>query len=286
MFASTVNPAVLRHFEKSARTGPEFTYVHYIDVHGPWDGAPFSPDYERATEYLDAKVTELYDFFMKRYGGDLIFIVTSDHGRALGDDESLGQRGLPRRQKKSLHDFNLRIPFMILPSKRVSGPIRIEQASTNVDFVPTLLDWLGIQSSVALPGVSFLPAVRGGQMPALDRALYAKMSAFGFGADSIVYRGRKYMRQFDPRAGVVSGRAVFDLGADPRETNPLATDFGPVDQILSAAAGDRGLAYPATLETPTSELAERLRALGYLDDAMDADPAGSGVRSNPRPLAP
>ena len=142
-------------------------------------------------------MVELYEYFMKRYDGDLLFIVTSDHGRALGDDETIG-KGPRREQKKSVHDFNLRIPFMILPSKLVAGPIRIEQPSNNVDVVPTLLDWLGITPTVELPGVSFLPAIRGKQMPTLDRALYAKMSAFGAAADCVVYRGRKYMREFDP----------------------------------------------------------------------------------------
>jgi arylsulfatase A-like enzyme len=206
---------------------------------------------------------------MKRYDGDLIFVVTSDHGRALGDDETVGQDGPLRKQKKSLHDFNLRIPFMILPSQRVTGPIRIEQASNNVDFVPTLLDWLGIEPLVALPGVSFQIAVRGGQMPSLDRALYAKMSAFGFRADAIVYRGRKYMRQFDPLDAVVSNRAVFDLGADPRETSSVASEFGSIEAVVSDAAGTCGLDYPAAIEVPSAELDAQLRALGYLDTATD-----------------
>jgi arylsulfatase A-like enzyme len=269
MFADTVNPAILRHFDGTPRTAPEFTYVHYIDVHGPWAGAPFPPGYEQATEYLDDRVMELYDYFMKRYDGDLIFIVTSDHGRALGDDERIGPETPRRMQKKSVHDFNLRIPFMILPSKRIAGPIQIKQASTNVDVVPTLLDWLGITSTVDLPGASFLPAIRGAEMPPLDRGLYAKMSAFGAGADCIVYRGRKYMREFDPSTAVVGSRAVFDLEADPRETIPLAQEFGPVDPILRDSASDRGLRYPATLEAPPEGLEEQLQALGYLRDSDD-----------------
>ena len=50
MFANTVNPAILKHFDGTRPEAPEFTYVHYIDVHGPWAQAPFSPGYEQATE--------------------------------------------------------------------------------------------------------------------------------------------------------------------------------------------------------------------------------------------
>jgi arylsulfatase A-like enzyme len=269
MFANSVNAAVLKHFDPMRPEAPEFTYIHYIDVHGPWRGAPFPPGYEPATEYLDAKVMELYEYFLKRYDGELIFIVTSDHGRALGDDETIGN-GPRRKQKKSVHDFNLRIPFMILPSRLVAGPVRIEQPSNNVDVVPTLLDWIGITPGVQLPGVSFLRAIRGQQMPALDRALYARMSAFGSASDCVVYRGRKYMRELEPGSAVVSDRAIFDLAADPRETTPLAEEFGSIDPILTEEASDHGLRYPARLEAPSKELEAQLQALGYLHDADDA----------------
>jgi arylsulfatase A-like enzyme len=212
---------------------------------------------------------ELYEYFLKRYDGELIFIVTSDHGRALGDDETIGN-GPRRKQKKSVHDFNLRIPFMILPSRLVAGPVRIEQPSNNVDVVPTLLDWIGITPGVQLPGVSFLRAIRGQQMPALDRALYARMSAFGSASDCVVYRGRKYMRELEPGSAVVSDRAIFDLAADPRETTPLAEEFGSIDPILTEEASDHGLRYPARLEAPSKELEAQLQALGYLHDADDA----------------
>jgi arylsulfatase A-like enzyme len=213
---------------------------------------------------------------MKRYDGDLIFVVTSDHGSALGDDESIGDGPRWRKQKKSLHDFNLRIPFAILPSDRVRGPVRIDVPASNVDFVPTLLAWLGVEPPVALPGVSFLPALQGGEPPADERALYARTSAFGFLTDCIVYRGRKYMRFFDLRGGAVSRREVFDLAADPRETQAVAADFGPVDGVLADAAGNRGVEYPARFEAPSSELTEQLRALGYLRDAApDPDAAAA-----------
>ena len=36
------------HFDGIDPETPEFTYVHYIDVHGPWEGAPFEDSYEAA----------------------------------------------------------------------------------------------------------------------------------------------------------------------------------------------------------------------------------------------
>jgi hypothetical protein len=107
-------------------------------------------------------------------------------------------------------------------------------------------------------------------MPALDRALYAKMSAFGAAADCVVYRGRKYMRELDPASAETRDRAVFDLAADPRETTPLPEEFGSIDPILTEEASDHGLRYPARLEAPSKELEAQLHALGYLDEANQA----------------
>jgi arylsulfatase A-like enzyme len=286
MFANTLNPAILAHFDALAFAGPEFTYVHYIDVHGPYKGAPFPPDYAQAAEYLDAKVAELYAYFMRRYDGNLIFAVTSDHGRALGDDETAGQGTAFRREKKSLHDFNLHIPFMILPSRRVTQPRRIETFASNVDWVPTLLDWLGIEPPVALPGVSFLPAIRDGAMPAPDRALYARMSAFGHDSDAIVYRGRKIVRTFAPDPGgsaphAERSRFAFDLASDPRELSPLAPEPGAIDRILAEAADSHGVEYPARFEAPSSELTEQLRALGYLDAGDRGEKPAAGEAAQP-----
>ena len=53
MFADSVNQTIREHFDARLVEGPEFTYVHYIDVHGPWKGAPFSPGYQSAIRYLD-----------------------------------------------------------------------------------------------------------------------------------------------------------------------------------------------------------------------------------------
>jgi arylsulfatase A-like enzyme len=264
MFADSVNRSIRAHFDATPLAAPEFTYVHYIDVHGPWDAAPFAPDYEAAVRFVDARVAEIYEYFLGRYAGNLIFAVTSDHGRAFGDDERVGPARPERKSKRSLHAFNLHVPFWILPSDLVREARVVDAPSSLVDVVPTLAAWLDLPLPWASPGVSLLPALRGEPSGAAERAVYARISGFRWLSDCIVYGRRKYLRVFDPESGELVESAVFDLARDPRELAPLAGDFGAAAPLLESAAGDHGLAFAARVEELDAETRARLEALGYL----------------------
>ena len=263
MFAGAVNQAIIEHFRRRRRSAPEFTYIHYIDVHGPWEHAPFTGSYEAAVRFIDERVADIHAFFMQRYDGDLLFFVTSDHGMALADDEEIGSGRPWRKSKLSVHDFNLRIPFLVLPGRRVPEA-RIPGPCSNVDFVPTLLDWLRIPPPRGLPGASLLRAIRGEETLPASRPIYARVSAFKGYSDCIVHRDRKYMRFFDLADGSVTARHTFDLRSDPREALSLGEDFGEAEPLIQKAAGVNGRAYVARLDGPSPELRRRLGALGYL----------------------
>lgn len=267
MFASSVNEAVRAHFDATPLGGPELTYVHYIDAHGPWEGAPFAPDYESAVHFVDARILELYQLFRRRYDDDLLFIVTSDHGRALGDDTLVGDGPAWREMKQSVHDFNVRIPFVVLPGARVPEGHRVDAPCSNVDFTPTVLDIAGVPSSIPLAGRSLAPLLAGGKPGAADRdrAVYLRVSAFGSCSDAVVVRDRKYMRFLDCFNGEVTRRRIYDLERDPRETESLGEDFGEMEPVLLEAAGTRGVRFETTREPLSGDLESRLRALGYVD---------------------
>jgi arylsulfatase A-like enzyme len=266
MFADDVEAALVAYFDARSVAGPEFTYVHYIDVHGPWDDAPFPPDYDSAVRFVDEHVTRLYDYFMRRYQGRLLFLVTSDHGRAMPRDldvqERPGRRPV-RVNKMSMHDFNLRIPLLVLPGAHGLGPRLVTQPCSNVDVVPTLLEWLELRPSVALAGVSLLPAIRGEALDLGDRPIYAKNDAFGLWTDAMVWRGLKYMRYFKSN-GEVGRRRIFDPGSDPMEVDNLAGDWHDAGPVLADLAGTHGVEYQARFTETDPELVRQLRALGYL----------------------
>jgi arylsulfatase A-like enzyme len=275
MYAGAVNAAVRAHFDARPPGAREFTYIHYIDVHGPWEGAPFEPDYDAAIRFVDAHVAALHAYFLERYAGDVVFIVTSDHGRELGDDTEIGDGARFRLDKHSVYDFNLRVPFLILPSDRVTTPRRIAGPASQVDLVPTLLDWLGVEEDVARPGTSLLAAIRDGAPLDPSRPTYAREWGGGVFSDALVLDGRKYVRFFRGPDGGLAIRRVYDLRTDPRETASSSDRFGEVGLVLRDISGHHGLAFEPNWSTPTQEIEAPLRALGYLE--------GSPEGSSPHP---
>ncbi len=267
MFANFVNRAILAHFGSRPYTAPEFTYVHYIDVHGPWRASPFAPDYESAIRFVDGKVVELYEFFAERYGGDLLFFVTSDHGCQLGDDLQVGYGPDWRKEKASVHEFNLRIPFAVLPGKRVPRGRRISGPSSNVDFAPTLLEWIELPLQHSRPGRSLLAAIRGAESLPPDRPIYSRHSAFGDHNDGVVIGTQKFVRFFDIETGEVVMRRVFDLRGDPRELESVSDEFGEAKTAVKEASSAAGTVYEAIFRDVSPEVESRMRELGYLRES-------------------
>ena len=265
MFAPSVNQRIVEHFDAAPHKAPEFTYVHYIDVHGPWEGAPFKPRYDAAVNFIDGKVLDLYDYFVDRYNGDVLFCVTSDHGVALDDDPTVGFGSEWRISKKSVHDFNLKIPFVIFPGVNMKLTKKITEECSNVDFAPTILDMLGIKSSVPFSGRSLVPLMGGKTVDWSERALYAKNSAFGSKSDCVVYKDKKYMRFFDVGTDSLVAARSFDLVNDPRETTSIGSDFASVDEVMKRESGLHGLSYETDEQEVDEELEGQLRALGYIE---------------------
>lgn len=265
MYGNQVNAAIFQHFDGRPHAAPEFTYIHYIDVHGPWvPGVPFKPDYQAAVKYIDARVVELYDFFLRRYAGDMLFFVTSDHGRAVDDDLQVGYGPAFRKNKLSVHDFNLRIPCAVLGSRLIERARVVEEPCSNIDIKPTLLEWLGLRLGHPLPSISLLPAIQGRSIPGHERALYARVSAFGGRSECIVWRGHKYVRFRNLETGMPLQERVFDIAADPRETDSLGNLPPEAERLLAQAGGPDGMTFEARFEPLDPETRGRLRALGYL----------------------
>jgi arylsulfatase A-like enzyme len=269
MYSDSVNSAIRAHFDAHPRSAPEFVYVHYIDVHGRkegperWLDAPFEPSYEAATRYVDGKIVELYEYFMERYSGRLLFAVTSDHGQDLDDDVLVGDGPIWRVRKDSLYEFNLRIPLFFLPSAIVQAPRAISQPCSNVDVAPTLLEWLGLPAQGAGPGTSLLGAIEGAPYDGASRMLYARNSANAKRDECIVHAGLKFMRHRRPHDGPVRRRRLYDLERDPREMHDLEQDSTAMEALLDEAADPRGVVFEARLEELDTATLQRLAELGY-----------------------
>jgi arylsulfatase A-like enzyme len=111
--------------------------------------------YAAAVSYVDAGIGLLLEELSERgLGEDMLLVVTTDHGQALGEHAIVGP------YRPWLHDELVHLPLLIRLPRGAEAGRRIAALTQPVDLFPTLLDAFG----VAVPschGQSLLPLVRG-----------------------------------------------------------------------------------------------------------------------------
>jgi arylsulfatase A-like enzyme len=284
------------------RRGPFFLWLHFMDVHYPYQPLPGERSWRDRMSYFlgmggilvgrpkaaarslrrlyDRRV-ELVDGFVGEFLAGLAELgldastavaITSDHG------EQLGERGR-YAHGPDLHDELLRVPLLIRDPDLDGGQICRQQVPL-LDLGPTLLDLLQIQIPDTFLGSSLVPllhgATRSGGTYVFSESMHsgARSSRMGV-ADvhrvvSCRGEGWKYIRDDEgPR------EELYDLERDPAETTNLA-EARPQDLArfrVLVEEHDRLVAREAakfedTGEQPISPddeaMRRRLAALGYL----------------------
>ncbi|MDX1501681.1 MAG: sulfatase, partial [Thermoanaerobaculia bacterium] len=278
---------------------PFFLYLHSTDPHLPY--APRSPYRERfarpgsaavagtketvyrltageleATVAVREGLIDLYDAeiaFNDAAFGELrrrleelglwesaLVVLLADHGEEFGD-HGLWTHG------RTLYSEQLAMPLVVrLPGGRGAGR-RVDAPVSQVDLLPTLLDYLGVGAPEAVQGRSFLAAFEPGFSPSdPPPAIYAHLGINGRrhlavtrGRRKVVYRAQRLLRPM-PRV------EQYDLERDPGERRNLAYQEPVWTGYLLSLSRLREL-WPA-LHAEDVELSEELQknleALGYV----------------------
>ncbi len=163
------------------RKKPFFLHLGYKAVHYPFEPAPrhrqtlSQADFDSARRpnsaatnpvlrqkrgetllSVDDSVGEIYAFLKENNMlENTILVFTSDNGFLLGEHN--------RGDKRVFYEESIRIPWLLhYPRLRLSGSSISEQI-LNVDFVPTILDLVGINIPTYVQGISFLSLIDGGK---------------------------------------------------------------------------------------------------------------------------
>ena len=255
-------------------TSPFFLYLHLVYPHRPYVAPAdyqqmFGPRFTRLGPKQRDGVINAYDAEI-RFTDDLIgriagslrqrrlwdetcVVILSDHG------EGFWEHGVAEHGN-SLFDELLHVPLILHPpAARGLAPERVARPVSLVDFWPTMLDLAGVDLPEPLRTRSL---IRGGDS---DRPIFSESKHSRYlGESAVRSRGLKYI-------GDLEHGALFDLQADPGESNPLpgrpevrAEMVAQLRQHQDSALAMRH--HWGGEERPVDEnTLQRLRALGYDD---------------------
>lgn len=273
---------------------PFFAYLHYMDPHHPYRPPPawrhhfakpipttdarlrrgdpgrilasmyerkqrrdwsrevayLSDSYDDEIRYLDASLDELLADLRAIAGGrDTIVILASDHGEDFLEHGDL-------MHCRTVHETSIHVPLVMwLPGvhgTRVATPVQ------NLDIVPTLLDYLGIDATrYGLEGRTLRGAIEGAPSAAPAYAAQSALRAVVEGSDKLVY---------DLERGEAR---LFDLATDPGERHDLTDERSGdaralAERLLERVAATEG-GDTRRAAHMSRQVQDRLRTLGYID---------------------
>ncbi|MBI5508539.1 MAG: sulfatase [Deltaproteobacteria bacterium] len=215
--------------------------------------------YVAEVEATDAGLEVLLAGLSERRRRDRTTVVlTSDHGESFGEHRLYFNHG-------GLYDKSVHVPLIVaVPG---ATPLRLSGQVESVDIAPTLLALIGAPRWEPMRGRSLVELARGLESPRefvySEHMLGQQVAVRGHDGALILHR--KNSAQFPGYRFVSGKREVYNLAADPEETEDLGPS-GPLFETLDAAlqgylqAGLQFVARPALGQDRDS-----LRRLGYLE---------------------
>ena len=183
-----------------------------------------------------------------RFRDNTLIIFSVDHGEANGAHQTF--------QKFALYEESIRVPLVVASlGDQLQVPKNViddQHFVSGVDFMPTVLDYAGIEAPDEVQGASLRPLVEGRKLPWRDSAYIES----NYWARAIVTERFKYVTEYRPKSEedfVPPGpdpsgtglEQLFDLLDDPWETQNLAGDPGYAGAI--SGCRDRLFAFEARL---------------------------------------
>ena len=158
-----------------------------------------------------------------------IFIFTTDNGTSSGRKVfNSNMRG----QKGSEYDGGHRVPFFIHWPGHFTGGIDVDPLTSHVDLLPTLAEICGakIPPGVKLDGKSIVSLLKNPSKKAPEWDERAIVTDSQRVIDPVKWRKSAVMTS---RWRLINGKELYDIDADPSQSNDVAKDFPSVVEKLT-----------------------------------------------------
>lgn len=180
------------------------------DIVGPEGIREYAAIYHSMVKYIDDQVglilKKLDDLGLAE---NTLVIFTTDHG------DMVGAHGCIGKSIQSFFDDLVRIPLaMRLPGRIKPGTV-VKHPVSQIDFMPTILDYLGLPIPQKIHGRSMRPLIDGRDVEWRDYAFCQRANR------SRMLRTERYKYAYAQRPPMT---ALYDLQADPHEDHNLAED--------------------------------------------------------------
>jgi len=180
------------------------------DLAGPEGIREYAAIYHGMVKYMDDQVGRvLKKLDDLRLAGNTLVLFTSDHG------DMVGAHGCIGKSITGFFDDLVRIPLLLRLPGRIKPGAVVREPVSQIDFPPTILDYLGMPSPDAIHGRSLRPLVEGRKIPWRDHAFCQRANNLRM----LRTEEHKYVVRPDRR--IV---ALYDLKNDPNEDRNLAAD--------------------------------------------------------------
>ncbi len=194
---------------------------HGVDYmyHGEMDFDTFFRRYTETLHSLDRSIGRVIDYLeASGLAQNTIVIYMGDNGF------SLGEHGLI--DKRQMYEESMRVPMLAYAPGAIEPGTVLEEMIQNVDIAPTVLDIAGVETNRVQDGQSFLPLLRGEEIPWREEMLYEYYWEWNFPQTPTTFGLRTERYKYVFYHGIWGDDELFDLSNDPLEQRNL---FGSPD---------------------------------------------------------
>lgn len=138
----------------------------------------------------------------------------------MGDNGFMfGEHGLI--DKRVAYETSMRVPMLVQCPAIIKQGTVLDQMIANLDVGPTVMEGMGLQTPLHMDGKSFLPLLKGENIPWRDRFLYVYYWEKNFPQTPTTFALRTPKAKYITYYGLWDADEYYDLATDPGESKNL-----------------------------------------------------------------